>query len=162
MHIMRYIFLTLMVVTLSPDRAAAAEASQPPPPGSPRAAAPPPQEGQTLTTGQADYSEDDSNFDDEEQAAPAGIPRIPKDQKIQLHSRVSTLAKNFGRNALPWFLETFGAGGGEMRIYGNVISQQASDSRFKVKWDIAVPALAAGEASNESSVGREWWSLGRN
>ena len=28
MHIMRYIFLTLMVVTLSPDRAAAAEASQ--------------------------------------------------------------------------------------------------------------------------------------
>eukprot|EP01047_Picozoa_sp_COSAG01_P014676 COSAG01_NODE_720_length_14070_cov_9.960633_3_plen_133_part_00 len=87
MHIMRYIFLTLMVVTLSPDRAAAAEASQPPPPGSPRAAAPPPQEGQTLTTGQADYSEDDSNFDDEEQAAPAGIPRIPKDQKIQLTSK---------------------------------------------------------------------------
>jgi hypothetical protein len=41
MHIMRYIFLTLMVVTLGPNAAAAAEASHPPAPGSPRAAGPP-------------------------------------------------------------------------------------------------------------------------
>ena len=39
MHIMRYIFLALMVFTLSPNAAAAAEASHPPAPGSPRAAA---------------------------------------------------------------------------------------------------------------------------
>ena len=79
---------------------------------------------------------------------------------LQIGSRVSCRAGLFDGLTAKWSELTFGVGGSEERIYGWVSSLSDDGRRFKVDWDISVPAHDPRRASNANSLGRSSFCAG--
>eukprot|EP01048_Picozoa_sp_COSAG05_P023478 COSAG05_NODE_5102_length_1262_cov_4.781599_1_plen_235_part_00 len=85
---------------------------------------------------------------------------ILRTHPLQIGSRVSCRAGLFDGLTAKWSELTFGAGGSEERVFGWVSSLSDDGRRFKVDWDISVPAHDPRRASNANSLGRSSFSAG--